>query len=133
MSHNNEKVMDSINNTLKKIKIFLNSLNRRDDIFIVLIIILVGFSGFGLGRLSKIEEGSQPVRIENIPTNKKDSSSNSLLPGQYVASVKGSKYHFPWCPGAQRMKEANKIWFFTEEEAQKAGYTPAKNCKGLGP
>ncbi|TSC62722.1 MAG: hypothetical protein G01um101448_259 [Parcubacteria group bacterium Gr01-1014_48] len=53
------------------------------------------------------------------------------LGGQYVASKKGTKYHFPWCGGAARISEENKIWFNSKEEAEKAGYTPAGNCKGL--
>lgn len=51
--------------------------------------------------------------------------------GSIIASKNGSKYHFPWCVGAARIKESNKIWFSSEKEAKSAGYTPAKNCKGL--
>jgi methylphosphotriester-DNA--protein-cysteine methyltransferase len=51
--------------------------------------------------------------------------------GTYVASKSGSAYHFPWCSGAQRIKEENKVWFETKEEAELAGYRPASNCKGL--
>ncbi|MDB9944483.1 hypothetical protein OAD26_00590, partial [bacterium] len=48
-----------------------------------------------------------------------------------VGSINGTKYHLPWCPGAQQMKEENKIVFETQEQAREAGYTPAGNCKGL--
>ena len=51
--------------------------------------------------------------------------------GSYVASKSGTKYHLPWCGGAQRIKEENKVWFKTKEDAEKAGYTPAANCKGI--
>ncbi|MEO8637485.1 MAG: hypothetical protein ABI430_01125 [Candidatus Taylorbacteria bacterium] len=51
--------------------------------------------------------------------------------GMLVGAKSGDKYHFPWCSGAQRIKEENKIWFASVEEARKAGYTPAANCKGL--
>jgi len=53
------------------------------------------------------------------------------LEKSFVASKNGTKYHYPWCPGAQSIKEENKIWFSTKEEAEKAGYQPASNCKGL--
>lgn len=135
--------MDSVNNLIEKIKVFLRRLNRRDDVFTVFIIILVGLGGFGLGRLSLLEENKEPVRIEypissNIPQGQ-DLSENkpsqdqfaAISGGDLVASVKGAKYHFPWCSGAQRIKEENKIWFATKEEAEKAGYGPAANCKGL--
>jgi len=49
----------------------------------------------------------------------------------YVVSKNGARYHYPWCSGAQSIKEENKIWFDTKEEAEAAGYTPAANCKGL--
>lgn len=51
--------------------------------------------------------------------------------GQYVASKSGSRYYLPWCSGASRIKEENKVWFASKEEAEAAGYTPALNCKGL--
>ena len=119
------------------------------DFYIVLIIILVGLGGFGLGRLSALEESRLPVYIESnerLQTNMKGAVGDALSglgssgqketvggsgDGLLVASKNGSKYHFPWCSGAQRMKEENKIWFDSAEEARKAGYTPAANCKGL--
>jgi hypothetical protein len=48
-----------------------------------------------------------------------------------VASKAGTKYHYPWCPGAKQISPANKITFASIAEARKAGYTPAANCKGL--
>lgn len=51
--------------------------------------------------------------------------------GLYVASKNGTKYHLPTCSGAKRIKEENKIWFDSKQEAEKAGYEPAKNCKGI--
>lgn len=51
--------------------------------------------------------------------------------GAYVGSKNGDKYHLPWCSGALRIKEENKVWFASKEEAERAGYTPASNCKGI--
>jgi hypothetical protein len=51
--------------------------------------------------------------------------------GQYVASKTGTKYYLPWCGTAKRIKDDNKVWFATKAEAEAAGYTPAKNCKGI--
>ena len=48
-----------------------------------------------------------------------------------MASKRGKKYHLPWCSGAINMSEKNKIFFENKEDAEKAGYTPAKNCEGL--
>lgn len=53
--------------------------------------------------------------------------------GSVVASKKGTKYHLPTCSGAKTISEENKITFPNAEAAKKAGYSPAKNCKGLNP
>jgi len=38
------------------------------------------------------------------------------------------KYHYTWCPGAQKIKETNKRWFQTAQLAEAAGYTLAATC-----
>lgn len=112
---------------------------EREDIFTALIIILVALSSFGLGRLSGTAAGRAPVRIEtggglSSATGESLSeagSEMSPMQGGFVASKNGTAYHFPWCSGALRIKEENKIWFETREAAAAAGYRPAKNCDGL--
>ena len=130
----------SIKDFLKKSKYFLDENN---DIFIAIIIIFVAFGSFGLGRLSKNEELKAPLKIEDMTASVLDTTQTARkttndatfnkinTAGYYVASKTGKKYHFPWCNGAKRIKESNKIIFKTKEAAEKAGYTPAGNCKGL--
>jgi len=108
------------------------------ELFVVILIILVGFLSFGLGRLSKDAESRVPVQILQGVELKASVSNNSMngmqiesQNGTFVASKNGTKYHFPWCSGAQRIKEENKVWFSSKEEAERSGYTPAANCKGL--
>jgi hypothetical protein len=113
------------------------------DIILAIIIILVAFSSFGLGRLSKIKESRTPITID-LPADGLTSTVQQVQQGEsldaiqglplektFVASKNGAKYHYPWCAGAQSIKEENKIWFSSKEEAEKAGYAPASNCKGL--
>lgn len=117
---------------LTKIKNFIKS--EEKDIVIVVIIITVALISFGLGRLSKIEEKKTPIIVENISASVKTSADKTTISSQegiVVASKNGTKYHYPWCAGGQQIKEENKIWFSTIEEAKKAGYSPASNCKGL--
>ncbi len=122
--------------------------NLDNDIFVVIIIILVAFASFGMGRLSaqtqektpivfsekmpasleKLESSYSSPELTSAVANSFDSSSKS---GSIVVSKNGTKYHFPWCSGAKRIKEENEIWFNNEQEAREAGYTPAANCKGL--
>lgn len=108
------------------------------EVYTAALIILVAFASFGLGRLSKLEESRVPIQIEYPVQAAAAVAAAAALPapttkasGQVVASKSGTKYHFPWCGGAARISEANKVWFNSVEEARKAGYTPASNCKGL--
>ena len=49
----------------------------------------------------------------------------------YVGSKSGEKYHLLTCPGAKQIKDENKIYFASKEDAMRNGYTPASNCKGI--
>ncbi len=117
----------------------LNMLQNK-DVFIALIIILVAFASFGLGRLSKIEEGKDPIVVEETGREtfagvaviaQKQSGKASTEQGKYVASKNGTKYYLPWCGGVDRINEANKVWFETKEEAEARGLQPAANCPGI--
>ncbi|OGG45544.1 hypothetical protein A2673_00850 [Candidatus Kaiserbacteria bacterium RIFCSPHIGHO2_01_FULL_50_13] len=107
--------------------------SRLNDILgtwgVPLVVLLVGLASFGLGRFSMIEEMRPQVSLQHA------TAAEALPPmnmgGLLVGSRNGSTYHFPWCAGAKQITEQNKRWFKSEEEAQKAGYRPAKNCKGL--
>ena len=117
----------SITDIISKIKGHWASC-KKEDIFIAFIIVLVGFSGYGLGKLSVLSEMKTPIKIvdENVIESSVATSS-----GAVVASKSGTKYFLPYCTGANTIKENNKIWFQTEAEAKSAGYEPALNCKGL--
>lgn len=109
--------MESISNFVKKHKNFLFENERL--LYLSLIIIFVAISIVGSIFLEDFK--TPPVNIV-IPE-----ATSSIL----VASKNGSKYHFPWCSGALRIREENKLVFGSREEALEAGYTPASNCKGL--
>lgn len=143
-----QEIKEKINPVRNKIS---NGVNSRD--FIVgALIILVGFASFGLGRLSRIREAQTPIEIQGITEHRaavastppsrqvvgtpplrkgEEEEKETARGGQVVASKSGAKYHFPWCAGASQIAEKNKVWFASFEEARKAGYTPASNCKGL--
>jgi|SRR3989344_3197288 len=124
-------------------------LSNQKDLFLAATIILVSIISFGLGRLSAIWPEKQTIRIEKSQlselsklselSDEKKSELNSpnqlnslnQLKGKYIASKNSTFYHYPWCPGAQKIKEENKIWFETKEEAESRGYKPASNCEGL--
>lgn len=124
-----------------KINAFLKKKEGK-DLLIVLIILLTSFASFGLGVLSERMGRGEPVHLltesaaAGLSQEELNKEETVVVPnrdpgGYVVASKNGSKYHFPWCSGAQSIKEENKIWFNSIEEARAAGYLPASNCKGL--
>ena len=131
--------------SIADIRGFIKSLPpaRLRDGFIVLVIVLSSLGAFALGRLSATE--SSTFRIEQRAAlgqflgggeDVREANIAELFPvpsgaGSVVASKTGAKYHFPWCAGARSIKEENKIWFDSVEQARAAGFTPAGNCKGL--
>jgi len=146
---------------MEKIKQFLESkLNSQKgkDIMIVFIVVLVGLSSFGLGRLSK-NEVNTGLKIEytdqqanTINTIKSFENKNLNLNSQnisqvntentqkvpvvpnsigksFFASSRGQKYYSIGCSAGKTIKQENRIYFFTNEEAEKAGYELSSSCK----
>lgn len=114
---------------------------KSPEVLITVVIVLVGFGSFGLGRLSRLKEAQAPVDITYpaaMLQKGSETSGNTAVaeappfgPPRVVGSRTGRKYHFPWCPGAEKMTPENRVWFVSIEEARAAGYLPAANCKGL--
>lgn len=127
----------SIRELPPKIKAFAQGLSG--DLLVAILFVVVTFLAFGLGRLSALQQTAPPVAFVDGPYTAGTASTQAestqpittAATGAIVASKKGTKYHFPWCPGAQQMSESNKIYFDNEAAARAAGYTPASNCKGL--
>ncbi len=140
-------IISNILETIKRIVNFRLCLRTLpDDLFLGLIIILVAFGSFGLGRLSKIEGAKTPIQIENAPEVTAETFTGSVQAdtvatpttltstsktSDIVGSKNGTKYHYTWCSGAQRITETNRIYFTSKSDAEARGYTPAINCKGL--
>ncbi len=115
------------------------------DVFILLIIALVAIGAFLLGRISAAETlKKQNLRILHagesaMQTNKEKRPQSGSVPtinltasaGHYVGSISGTTFHLPWCSGAKRIREENKVWFATKAEAIGKGYKAAANCKGI--
>ncbi len=117
------KLADKIKRVKAKIKPFEN------DLTIVIIIILVTFTVFGLYKLAELRGNKAHISIENKTKTEENAISNAEK--LFVASKNGTKYYYPWCSGVSKIKEENKVWFSSADEAKKAGFEPAANCKGL--
>ncbi|MBX4181566.1 hypothetical protein KW807_01740 [Candidatus Parcubacteria bacterium] len=114
--------------------------------YLALVITLVATLSFGLGRLSKtgdragvtLEVDQQLTTNDPQPNPKTQGTASAIqagLPaetsrkaGEVVASKNGSKYHYPYCSGAKRILEANKLTFPSAQAAEASGYTLAANC-----
>lgn len=118
------------------------------DIAIFLGFILVAAIAFGAGRLSAPEIVRNPVIIDgpnassslnlygavsqpagqavgdSVAAPSATTGQTGGAKGMFVASRGGTKYHWPWCSYAKKIKPANQIWFNSEAEAQAAGYSP---------
>jgi hypothetical protein len=129
--------MQSIKEISNKIKTIIDTPLKNNALFTILTILIVSICSFGLGRLSKDNQENSSISIQNnsLATISKYQEVQPpevlSIGGKYVASKNSNKYHAPWCSGAQRIKEENKIWFNNKEEAEASGYTPASNCKGI--
>ncbi len=122
------------------------------DLFIAALLIFSTIASFFLGRLSILEEKQKgdlsitmpaavreiaqtpglsqntPASADSGPAEKKNTPS---AVGMYVGSKSGKTYHLPWCSGALRIKDENKIWFVDKADAEGRGYKAASNCKGI--
>jgi hypothetical protein len=119
---------------MEKIKHFIESQIGK-DILTVLIVILVGASSFGLGRLSKTgsdtqlkvynasQEANVATGLQNVVSTVKTSTT-----GNFFASTRGSKYYPVNCSAGKTIKQENRVYFETGEEAQKAGYELSSSC-----
>ncbi|KKU75323.1 MAG: hypothetical protein UY01_C0016G0013 [Candidatus Nomurabacteria bacterium GW2011_GWB1_47_6] len=128
---------------MQKIKLFLES-EKGKDILVVLIVILVGIGSFELGRLSKSDrsggikiEYTDPSALESLGGVSETANAlrSSVAPAQnkakggYFASSRGTKYYPADCSAGQSIKESNKVWFETRDEAERAGYELSSSCR----
>jgi len=132
----------SIHNLIHKIK---DNINIDKTTFMFLFIIVgVGIGSFALGRLSiretkdnfytksdttitekEIALSNQNANLNEIPLTQSIQSGEK----RYVASKNGKMYYSLGCSGAKRIKEENKVWFSSAEDAEKSGYAKASSCK----
>ena len=118
----------------EKVKVWI--LKNKTDLLTALIIFLIGRASFGLGRLSVSLPQKEPIHLEDPILSQGQAATAlpvraALKNGSFVASKSGSVYYAIWCSGVSRIREENKVWFQTKEEAKAQGYRPAKNCPGL--
>lgn len=117
---------------------------QQHTIFLGVCFLLVSMISYNIGKINAFEK--KPIKVlqnanifQSTNTNSSHSQSNLQIQNtkhkintdlRVVASKKSTskKYHYLWCQGAKQIKEENKKWFDSENEALKAGYILAGNC-----
>jgi hypothetical protein len=105
------------------------------DVFLVLCMLAVAFIGYNIGQIRALRK--TPIEVDygaSIYRSAKEAGPTATpkpLDTRVVVSKKSKtyKYHYSWCSGAKRINEENKVWYETEDAAQKAGYSLAGNCQ----
>lgn len=113
-----------------------------EELLVSLVIILVAFASFYLGRVSITSSltGENGITIENEYANTAstlavegslttlDSQGALSKNGPIVASKNGKKYYFEGCSGISRISPANIVHYTSAAEAERFGLTLAANC-----
>lgn len=100
-------------------------------LFTVLYGILIILNSFEYGRISIILNNSVPIIFsQNTFDSVEYKAFNKQLQAEMsiVASKNGTKYYFLHCSGVNRIKDENKVYFRSENEAQIRGLKPASGC-----
>jgi len=111
------------------------------DIFIVIFFIVSVIISFNLGRISEKEERTRITYERSLSPQKtlteikKDTPATTKGVSQadfeknIWGSRSGTKFYYAWCSGASRIKEENRVYYTSKEEAMLSGRTIASGCK----
>jgi len=109
----------------------IKSLLATERTIYTILVVVVGLCAYMLGRESvppaaQLSTSNQAAIIFTQPL-----AVDAVAGTPVVSSKNGTRYHRLDCPGANTIKESNKIYFDSIELARSAGYLPAGNCRGL--
>lgn len=117
-------VMPSIKEKLEKSKYLLRYLHNI-WLFVGVCLVLVVFLLVGSVKLAYIFKDQNLVGFRVVeaafPANLSGKAAS------YVGSKTGKTYYFPWCGMANRIKDANLVWFQDRAVAEAKGYKPSSN------
>lgn len=114
-----------ITETFKKINFYLSGPN-----FFAIILNFILIMSFLIYKTLAFEKPSKDLDFEYFKSSINDEE-NNISRGKSLnfiyASKRGKNYYYFDCKA--NIKEENKIFFDSDEKAQKAGYTLSKSCK----
>jgi len=73
-------------------------------------------------------EQAAPTRPRQ-PRQPEETADVGTALGPVVGNRRSMIYHWPGCPGYSQISPANRVPFTTREEAERAGYRAARNCR----
>jgi len=85
----------------------------------------VKYQDLFLSLQTKAREGNKG--LWGLETESKNEE-NTLSVTEYIGNKSTKKFHLPGCSSANDMKDSNKVYFSSREEAIEAGYIPCKRC-----
>lgn len=106
---------------------------NEDKIILGIGFFLVAILSFGAGKISEISRTDTSIVFQNAPecgsnpVNTPASSSAENLQGKIVGNKNSLIYHLPGGASYDKVSAANRVYFNSEVDAQKAGYRKAKN------
>lgn len=87
-----------------------------------------------MNNTSKSQDNTR-IPVENDSDDSSDrsssrSSSSSVSDSSsgYVGSVNSDKFHYPHCSYAGKIKDNNKVYFSSRDDAISSGYKPCSHC-----
>src|SRR3989344_2109913 len=131
---------------MKILSKFLNLIkSNKHSIFLAFCIGLISFISYNLGQIDALQQtpikivetgglkaGGGNLKADIYSATKTETIDNKaqtkVLDTRGVASRNSEKYHYTWCAGAKKIKEENKVWFSSAQEAESRGYALAGNC-----
>lgn len=103
------------------------------------IMLCIGWSAYNIG-LIEARRGVQPAQSSALLHARESIVSQTPTIGERTTVNKSDtrvvtsrnssskKYHYSWCASGKRIKETNRVWLPSEQDALRAGYTLAGNC-----
>jgi hypothetical protein len=90
------------------------------------------------GIRQSVEQGEtdqQMISVDSVVNQaaNQQAKGTSSSKGIIVASKNSTKYHWPWCAAAKKIKPENQVWFQSENEARAGGFQPCADFYKLAP
>jgi len=111
--------------------LFINAITTSKNPYFLYLLVIAGVGSFisFFSIPKKSMDVEEKKASESVKSSKTTSTKKTFVPGKFIASKTGVKYHAPKCDWAKKIKKSNAVWFDSKEAAKKAGYKKDKCVK----